>query len=122
MAIITPVYQDICDVNDYTGYLHPRLKTPRVAKSEYEGCVIKTYYQTYRAMSGIYTNALYAEVWDESEQKVKGVFVIACFELDMSGRHAVVDITDDNMTKAYAYWDNINSQYELQRHEQEQRR
>lgn len=121
MAIITPVHEDICDVNEYSGYLHPRLKTPRVAKSEYEGCVLKTYYSTYRAMSDIYTDALYAIVWDEADQKVKDIFVNACFELDVSGRYAVVDATDRSTIKAHAYWDEINERTALLRHEREER-
>lgn len=121
MAIITPVYADICDVNDYTGYLYPRLDVPRIEKSEYVGGVMKTYYATYRAMSDIYTEALYALVWDEAEQKVKEIFVNACFELDVSGRYAVTDATDYSLNKAHAHWNEINERAALLRHEREER-
>lgn len=60
------------------------------------GRVIRTYHADYRAMSDVYTLALYADYLTEDLSRTETMMVNACFECDQSGNYAVADLTPEN--------------------------
>lgn len=65
---------------------------PPLVTHEYVGQVTRVFHRDYRAMSDVYTSALYAEV--VTPAGIKEIFVNANFECDASGDYATVDATE----------------------------
>lgn len=60
------------------------------------GRVIDIFHDDYRAMSDVYTSALYATYLTADLQRTETMMVNACFECDQSGNYAVVDLSPEN--------------------------
>lgn len=68
------------------------------------GRVLRVFNRVYRAMSDVYTNATWAEVWDDAQARPVEVLVNANFECDGSGGRAQVD-ADARTLAAKLDWD-----------------
>jgi hypothetical protein len=65
-------------------------------KAHHVGRVAKVFNADYRAMSDVYTWAMYATYLTEDLSEAKTIMVNANFECDQSRSYAVVDITPEN--------------------------